>query len=247
MDDNEIAKFKEQLRLRKLGVAMYELQTISGQKITPEEKTQRANSYYNTIDNAVKQEKNILDLMYKITGQKIEVKEYTPPVNQQPIPIRKNQSILNQQLQTNQVENTASPQTQSVPKPNLSQPVQEKKTIQTVTYPIKSYLSISDVEEQDDQKFLKQGRDKPVSNTIFVIKQISGAEATLETYKEMKTNFFNSFYRSLSGFVFAFEVIGSPSFEDNAVETVEKGKLIKEGQYWKIEQKAKIQFKKEEE
>ena len=56
MDDKEIAKFKEQLRLRKLGVAMYELQTILGQKISAEEKTQRANKYYNTIDNAVKQE-----------------------------------------------------------------------------------------------------------------------------------------------------------------------------------------------
>ncbi|WP_375563290.1 hypothetical protein ACE193_12310 [Bernardetia sp. OM2101] len=247
MDDNEIAKFKEQLRLRKLGVAMYELQTTLGQKISAEEKIQRANNYYKTLDNGIKYEGAILNLMYRITGQKIEPKEYTPPVNQQPVPIRKNQAIINQQVQTNQVKNTASPQTQNISKPNLSQPVQEKKTIQIVTFPIKTYLSIRDIEEQDDQKLLKQGRDKAVSNSIFVINQISSTEATLETYKEMKTNFFNSFYRSLSGFVFAFEVIGSPSFEDNAVETVEKGKLIKEGQYWKIEQKAKIQFKKEEE
>ncbi|WP_338815106.1 hypothetical protein V9L05_08340 [Bernardetia sp. Wsw4-3y2] len=240
MDDNEIAKFKEQLRLRKLGVAMYELQTTLGQKISAEEKIQRANNYYKTLDNGIKNEGAILNLMYRITGQKIEPKEYTPPVNQQPVPIRKNQAIINQQLQTNEVENTAQtkPQTQNQ---NISAPTQ------ITTFPITSYLSIRDVEEQDDEKLLKQGREKPVSNSIFVINQISSTEATLETYKEMKTNFFNSFYRSLSGFVFAFEVIGSPSFEDNAVETVEKGKLIKEGEYWKIEQKAKIQFKKEEE
>ncbi|WP_338793711.1 hypothetical protein [Bernardetia sp. MNP-M8] len=240
MDDKEIAKFKEQLRLRKLGVAMYELQTILGQKISAEEKIQRANNYYKTLDNGIKNEGAILNLMYRITGQKIEPKEYTPPVNQQPVPIRKNQAIINQQLQTNEVENTAQtkPQTQNQ---NISVPTQ------ITTFPITSYLSIRDVEEQDDEKLLKQGREKPVSNSIFVINQISSTEATLETYKEMKTNFFNSFYRSLSGFVFAFEVIGSPSFEDNAVETVEKGNLIKEGEYWKIEQKAKIQFKKEEE
>ncbi|AFM04198.1 hypothetical protein Fleli_1800 [Bernardetia litoralis DSM 6794] len=226
MDDNEIAKFKEQLRLRKLGVAMYELQTILGQKISAEEKTQRANNYYKTLDNGIKNEGTILNLMYKITGQKIEAKEYTPPINQQ--------------LQTNEVENTAQPKSQTQNQ-NISAPTQ------ITTFPITSYLSIRDVEEQDDEKLLKQGRDKPVSNSIFVINQISSTEATLETYKEMKTNFFNSFYRSLSGFVFAFEVIGSPSFEDDAVETVEKGKLIKEDEYWKIEQKSKIQFKKEEE
>ncbi len=240
MDDNEIEKFKEQLRLRKLGVAMYELQTTLGQKISAEEKIQRANNYYKTLDNGIKNEGAILNLMYRITGQKIEPKEYTPPVNQQPVPIRKNQAIINQQLQTNEVENTVQPKPQTQNQ-NISTPTQ------ITTFPITSYLSIRDVEEQDDEKLLKKGRDKAVSNSIFVINQISSTEATLETYKEMKTNFFNSFYRSLSGFVFAFEVIGSPSFEDNAVETVEKGKLIKEGEYWKVKQKAKIQFKKEEE
>ena len=240
MDDKEIEKFKEQLRLRKLGVAMYELQTTLGQKISAEEKIQRANNYYKTLDNGIKNEGAILNLMYRITGQKIEPKEYTPPVNQQPVPIRKNQAIINQQLQTNEVENTVQPKPQTQNQ-NISAPTQ------ITTFPIRSYLSIRDVEEQDDEKLLKKGRDKAVSNSIFIINQISSTEATLETYKEMKTNFFNSFYRSLSGFVFAFEVIGSPSFKDNAVETVEKGKLIKEGEYWKVKQKAKIQFKKEEE
>lgn len=247
MDDNEIEKFKEQLRLRKLGVAMYDLQTILGQKISAEEKTQRANNYYQILDNVIKQEQNVLDLMYKITGQKIEVKEYIPPVNKQPIPIRKNQALLNQQLQAHQAKNTENPLTQSSSKTDIHQSTEEKQFTQISTFPITSYLSIRDIQEQDDEKFLKQGRDKPLSNSIFVIQQISDTEATLETHKDMKSNFFNSFYRSLSELIFAVEVIGSPSFEDNAVETVERGKLIKEQNYWKVEQKAKIQFKKEEE
>lgn len=243
MDDKEIAKFKEQLRLRKLGVAMYELQTILGQKISAEEKTQRANKYYKTLDKGINHEGAILNLMYRITGQKIEPQEYIPPVNQQPVPIRKNQAILNQKLQTNQAQKTVEvkPQVHKLPKKEVLEPTP------TTIFPIISYLSISDIQEIDDEKFFKKGRNKPVSNSIFIIKQTSNTEATLEIYKEIKTNFFNSFYRSLSSFVFAFEVIGSPSFEDNTVETVEKGKLIKEENYWKVEQKAKIQFKKEEE
>ncbi len=231
MDDKEIAKFKEQLRLRKLGVTMYELQTILGQKISAEEKTQKANKYYKTLDNGIKQEGAILNLMYKITGQKIEPQEYIPPINAQSIPIRKNQAILNQKLQKNQ-----KPSNQ-----NSSKPI--KSEILTTNY----YLSISDITKIDDDIFFKKGRNKPVSNSIFIIKQTSNTEATLEIYKEIKTNFFNSFYRSLSNFIFAFEVVGSPSFEDNSVETIEKAKLIKEGEYWKVQQKAKIKFKKEEE
>ena len=242
MDDNEIAKFKEQLRLRKLGVAMYELQTTLGQKISAEEKIQRANKYYKTLDKGIKHEGAILNLMYRITGEKIEIEEYTPPVHQQPIPIRKNQAALNQKLQNQNIEKS---KIEEITQPQVQ--IQETKPIQTATFPTKSYLSISDIEENDEDKFFKKGRNKSVSNSIFLINQISDTEATLETYKEMKTNFFNSFYRSLSGFVFAFEVIGSPSFEDNAVETVEKGILIKEGEFWKIKQKAKIKFKKEEE
>ena len=249
MDANEIEKYKEQLRLRKIGVAMYELQTILGQKMSLGEKTEKAKTYYRKIDNALKSETAILSLMYKITGKKINVEEYTVPIKQQPIPIRKNQTALIQKLQNKEVENREKTQTQSqhLLKTNSSQQAEKKKTIQAVTFPTISYLSIRDIEEQNDEKFFKQGRNKPVSNSIFVIHQISTIEATLETYKEMKTNFFNSFYRSLSGFVFAFEVIGSLSFKDDAVVTVEKGKLIKEGEFWKIEQKAKIQFKKEEE
>ncbi|WP_338760080.1 hypothetical protein WAF17_12915 [Bernardetia sp. ABR2-2B] len=241
MTEQEIAKYKEQLRLRKLGVAIYELQTILGQKISATEKTQQAKKYYQKIDNAIKNEEVILDLMHKITGEKINVEEYKTPVKTQPIPIRKNQAILDELLQSEETKQPPKPQTQNPPITEIPQPIASN------SFPITTYLSIRDIHKEDDETFFKKGRNKAVSNSIFVIHQTSNTEATFETCKEIKTNFFNSFYRSLSGFVFAFEVVGSPSFEDDKVETLEKGKLTKKNDYWKVTQKAKIQFKKEEE
>ena len=246
MDEQEIAKYKEQLRLRKLGVAIYELQTILGQKINAAEKTQRAKDYYRKIDNAIKNEGVILNLMYKITGEKINAEDFQKTVKQQPNPIRKNQTALHEHLKAGQMVAKTQAQLEQLPKSIPTIP-NTKLAQQATTFPITNYLSIRDVHTEDDETFFKKGRDKVVSNTIFVIHQISEMEATFETYKEMKTNFFNSFYRSLSGFVFAFDVVGSPSFEDDTVETLEKGKLIKENEYWRVTQKAKIEFKKAEE
>ncbi|WP_291726012.1 hypothetical protein [Bernardetia sp.] len=248
MDEQEIAKYKEQLRLRKLGVAIYELQTILGQKISAAEKTQKAKNYYLKIDNAVKGEGVILDLMYKITGEKINAENYQKPLKTPPNPIRKNQTALNNYLQEKQIQAKTKPTTlakQTASKTTVTAPVTQPP--KQNSFPITTYLSIRDIYEEDDETFFKKGRDKTVSNSIFVIHQISATEATFETYKEMKTNFFNSFYRSLSGFVFAFNVVGSPSFEDDKVETIEKGKLTKENEYWRVTQKAKIEFKKAEE
>lgn len=245
MDEQEIAKYKEQLRLRKLGVAIYELQTILGQKVNAAEKTQRAKDYYRKIDNAIKNEGVILDLMYKITGEKINAEEYKIPVKRPPNPIRKNQTALNQYLQQQTKTEVKTEIKQTISNPVNTNPVREAP--KKAAFPITTYLSIRDIHIEDDEMFFKKGRDKAVSNSIFVIHQISDSEATFETREEIKTNFFNSFYRSLSGFVFAFDVMGSPSFEDDMVETLEKGKLIKENEYWRVTQKAKIEFKKAEE
>jgi len=102
------------------------------------------------------------------------------------------------------------------------------------------YLSSNDSLEK--VKELKTGRNKSVSSTIFIIEQISENEATLETYPNMQSNFFTSFYHALYNFEFAFDVMKRPSTAPTLVKTIQKGKLIKERNVWKVVEKAKIEF-----
>ncbi len=216
MTDEEIANYKEQARLKQLGVALYELNLINGQKIDKEQKKQKATQLYSSFDQSTKEEQKILDLMFLLTGTKIKIKAKQEVIKSATTSIR----IDSEKLET----------------------VEKEELEQTASFSTK-YLSIKDIQQEDKENSLfKTGRERAVSNTIFVIQQLSENEATFETYQDIKSNFFTSFYRSINDFDFAFEIVGLPSFSSTTVKTLKKGKLMRREEFWQVVEKAKLEF-----
>jgi hypothetical protein len=145
--------------------------------------------------------------------------------------IRKSKEIQEAEEQKNKIEETKQEEV--------------KETVQEPVIPSdfeKQLFYLSSKDSLEKVKELEAGRNKAFSSTIFIIEQISENEATLETYTDIKSSFFTSFYHTLYNFEFAFDVLKRPSTAPTSVKTKEKGKLIKERNIWKVVEKAKIEF-----
>jgi len=244
MTEEEIQKLKEGVRLQNLGKALYQLNLINGQKYDIETKIKEANKFYQTLDKSTKQEPKILDLMFQITGMKIMIATKEKPViieKQIKTEVKTDNIVIQKEIEID-TEEIELPKTDQYQNDYL-----EEKYIEAESNYPKSYLSIKDVEviTKENTKvksFLKTGRERAMSNTLFVIQLISATEAIFSTYRDITSNFFTSFYRSLSDFDFAFEVIGLSSLSSTHVKTIQKGFLIKNGEVWEVKQKAKIKF-----
>jgi hypothetical protein len=258
MTEEEVQKFKEGVRLQNLGKALYQLNFINGQKNTTEIKIKEATKFYQTLDKSTKEEAKILDLMFQITGTKItieiekpifivkQVKEELQKETPKPSVIIEKQIEKETKVATIVVEKKIEIDTKEIELPKADEYqndyLEEKYTEAESSYS-KRYLSIKDVVENPKEgKFLKTGRERAMSNTLFVIQQISETEAIFSTYQDITSNFFTSFYRSLSDFDFAFKVVGVSSLSSISVKTIKKGFLLKNGEVWRVKQKAKIEF-----
>ncbi|PIY08607.1 MAG: hypothetical protein COZ18_11460 [Flexibacter sp. CG_4_10_14_3_um_filter_32_15] len=121
-----------------------------------------------------------------------------------------------------------------------AEPVVPKEVF--IDYGDNSYIALRDI--TDDKTALKEGRNKPMSNTILVIKpytQRGGEYAELHLHDSITTMGFESMFRSLETLEKVMKFSGFTEHVKN-VKQLEKGKLEKDGEVWKVVEPIKVQF-----
>ena len=218
---------------------LLELKTVLGMLIktkqSAKDKFSQANEECRKYNGKVQQNEDVKALIAKIKSNK-EAEEKQEPKNE----------IAETEKET---ENSFFGGTDSefnfIPnekKEVSNQTKKETKAEPVIVYHDDSYISLRDITNDGG---IKEGRKRPASNTIFVIKSFTknGVEyGELFLHDDIRPTGFEVMFRSLD-YLYGIAILDlNSTAHPKHCETLEKGKLIKRNDIWEVEQKMKGRF-----
>jgi hypothetical protein len=209
---------------------------------TAQDKFYQANEEYQKYNYRVQQNEDIKDLMAKIRLHKEREEEQDAKNN---FVEDTNRETENNSTSFGGFDNHFNDNSEASAE---AKPKKEKKVVPVVpkppskVYGEKSYVSLRDI--ADDGKGIKEGRSKPMSNAILVVRPYTekGREyAELSLYDTITPTFFEAMFRSLKQFDHI-AILEINSTEAKLYKTLKEGKLIKRNDIWEVEEKMEARF-----